>query len=56
MTEDRKPLNEGYRPEYFEKGYQPSKTPRESEQSNPQGGYQPTSEGDNPANSPPGKE
>jgi len=57
MTNDRKPLNEGYQPQRIEKGYQPAKTPSHQEGPNPQGGYQPTtSEGDNPTNNPPGRE
>ncbi|WP_170288217.1 hypothetical protein [Marilutibacter maris] len=54
MSEKRKEINEGYRPSPVERGYQPS-TPKPGDDPIPQGGYQPTSEGDNPAN-PPGEE
>ncbi|MGY0561185.1 hypothetical protein ACW7G2_10770 [Luteimonas sp. A277] len=57
MTKDRKPSNEGYRPEYVEKGYRPSKAPSEDGKGPAQGGYQPEKgRGDNPANNPPGKD
>jgi hypothetical protein len=54
MSGDRNSSNEGYQPDHFEKGYQPSQQP--AREPTPQGGYQPTSEGENPANAPPGKE
>lgn len=57
MSNDKKPLNEGYRPQHVEKGYQPSKTPSQHDGHGPvHGGYQPTSQGDNPSNNPPGRE
>jgi hypothetical protein len=57
VTKDRKPLNEGYRPQHVEKGYKPSKVPSDDGQGPAQGGYQPEkSQGDNPSNNPPGKD
>lgn len=51
------PLHEGYRPTPGERGYQPAPvdTPPDS---HPQGGYQPTTQGENPGNlpEPPGEE
>jgi len=38
------------------KGYQPTERPQPSREPTPQGGYQPESQGDNPANAPPGAE
>lgn len=50
---DRKPINEGYQPsapELLKKGYQPIlDTPHRPA---PDGGYQPVSTGDSPANVP----
>jgi len=54
MPDKCKDINEGYRPQQVEKGYQPSQATPTSDPS-PQGGYQPTSQQDNPAN-PPGEE
>ena len=61
MSKDRKPINEGYQPQTIKKGYQPA-TPAHipTGDPKPQGGYQPTGTGDNPANvpkpTPPGDE
>lgn len=54
MSNDRKPINEGYIPKKIERGYQPAKpVPQPTGDPKPQGGYVPTSsEGDNPANNP----
>jgi hypothetical protein len=43
MPDKKKQLNEGYKPEKIEKGYQPTK-PKEvpARDSKPLGGYQPT--------------
>ncbi|MGY0561012.1 hypothetical protein ACW7G2_09895 [Luteimonas sp. A277] len=54
MPDKFKPSNEGYRPEVEERGYQPRTT--EPVRDPVQGGYQPTSQGDNPTNTPPGEE
>ena len=57
MTDEKRPINEGYVPEKIDKGYQPS-TQTEGELG-PRYGYIPTtSGGDNPTNnrSPPGDE
>jgi len=58
MTEEKRPLNEGYQPQTIEKGYQPAAPTLPAHDPPPQGGYQPTSQGDNPANipAPPGDE
>jgi hypothetical protein len=54
MSEDKKPINEGYIPQKIEKGYQPAKpAPHPTGDSKPQGGYVPIkSGGDNPTNNP----
>ena len=52
----KQPLHEGYQPS--QEGYQPSQD-KASDTAKEQGGYQPTSKGDNPGNQPsvpPGKE
>ncbi len=50
MSRDRKPLQEDYQPKRGDRGYQPQvDTPGDP---NPQSGYIPTSEGDNPTNTP----
>lgn len=57
MTNEKRPINEGYTPEKIEKGYQPATQPTGDPK--PQSGYVPaTSGGDNPANNPtpPGEE
>lgn len=57
MSNEKRPLSEGYRPSHVEKGYQPSTTPSQQGGQGPaQGGYQPATEGDNPSNNPPGRE
>jgi hypothetical protein len=57
MNNDRKPLNEGYKPTGFEKGYQPSSPTNPGSLDKVNGGYQPVNQGGNPANNtPPGKE
>ncbi|MBS0413237.1 MAG: hypothetical protein JSR68_02590 [Proteobacteria bacterium] len=57
MSNDKKPLNEGYRPERIEKGYQPAKPLSQPDGPKPQGGYQPTTgHGTNPTSNPPGRE
>ncbi|MCH8501889.1 MAG: hypothetical protein LAT77_08280 [Aliidiomarina sp.] len=54
MSNENKPINEGYTPQKTEKGYQPAKPAGDPK---PQGGYVPTtSGGDNPTNNPPGDE
>lgn len=53
MSNDKKPINEGYIPKKIEKGYQPAKPAQQPPTDpNPQGGYIPTSKGDNPTNNP----
>lgn len=54
MSNEKKPVNEGYIPQEIEKGYQPAKpAPQPTGDPNPQGGYIPTtSGGDNPTNNP----
>ena len=57
MTDEKRPINEGYVPQKIEKGYQPATQPTGDPK--PQSGYVPTtSGGDNPANNPtpPGEE
>lgn len=56
MSNDKKPINEGYIPQKIDKGYQPAKpAPQTTGDPKPQGGYIPTtSGGDNPT--PPGDE
>ncbi|MDO7933065.1 hypothetical protein Q6A26_09335 [Xanthomonas euvesicatoria pv. eucalypti] len=51
MANPNKTQHDGYVP--VEKGYQPIKTPSDP---SPQGGYQPTSQQDNPGNSTPPQE
>ncbi len=49
MTDERKPINEGYQP--LKKGYQPESPSPPSKP--PESGYQPTTgHGDNPSNRP----
>jgi len=51
MTDQKKPIREGYQP--IKKGYQPEQQPTTPSESVSEGGYQPTTnEGDNPANEP----
>ena len=54
MSNDKKPINEGYIPKKIEKGYQPAKpAPHPTGDPKPQGGYIPTTNsGDNPTNNP----
>lgn len=54
MQDKSKLINEGYRPDVVERGYQPRTT--EPARDPVQGGYQPTSQSDNPTNTPPGEE
>ena len=57
MTDEKRPINEGYVPQKIEKEYQPASQPAGDQ--NPQYGYVPTtSGGDNPTNdpTPPGDE
>lgn len=60
MSDDKKPINEGYIPQKIEKGYQPARpAPKPAGDPQPQSGYVPTtSGGDNPTNkpTPPGDE
>lgn len=59
MSDDKKPIYEGYIPQKIEKGYQPTKpAPQPTGDPQPQSGYVPTSGGDNPTNkpTPPGDE
>lgn len=60
MSDQPTIVREGYRPTKVEKGYQPREpkpipVPIPTGDPTPLGGYQPTSEGDNPPN-PPGEE
>ncbi len=51
MSDNKKPINEGYIPQKIEKGYQPAS--QLTGDPKPQGGYIPTtSGGENPANNP----
>lgn len=51
MTDEKRPINEGYVPQKIEKGYQPATQPTGDQK--PQSGYVPTtSGGDNPTNNP----
>lgn len=54
MSEDKKLIINGYQPEISKKGYQPEKLQGVHVPAGEpvQGGYQPTSEGDNPSNKP----
>ena len=51
MTDEKRPINEGYVPQKIEKGDQPATQPTGDPK--PQSGYVPTtSGGDNPSNNP----
>lgn len=54
MSDNKKPINEGYIPQKIERGYKPSApAPQPTGDPRPQGGYIPTtSGGDNPTNNP----
>lgn len=54
MSDEKKPINEGYIPKTFDYGYQPQKPQVvPTGDPKPQGGYVPKSTGDNPTNNPP---
>lgn len=53
MSEEKKPINEGYQPQEFKKGYQPlNPCDLPKPDPTPQDGYQPASSGENPTNQP----
>ena len=58
MTKEKQLINDGYVPQKVEKGYQPQvPVTQPTGDPEPQGGYVPTSTGDNPTNdTPPGNE